>query len=467
VSVKASAQSQVPRRRRIDARQAARTAARVCADWPSGDVPGFVLGLSGARGSLAQRAAGVTRAAAVPSADDAGPITADTVFNLNCLCKPILGMGVALAELNADLRASDPVRHYLPELPACCDGMTVSHLVHHTSGLRDLAHLVWICGAGELAADQVYALIARQRALLHPPGARFLYSRTGYFLLCRILARLLGDLTAWFDTNLFQPLRLRMTTITEDPGRVRGPQATGHHREGDGHGAVTVRHHHADVGVYSTLNDLLRWDRYCRAPQDACARLLLARCLTCGRLNNGATVPYAYGVSVWSHGGQTIVSHAARDQGFSHALMRFPDAGLSILMLANLTEADAELRAMRIADTLLGTGIERMFGAAAAPPPTAGARDGAPRAHEHHDHDLARWAGRYHCEELDMSYDVVLDADGLSMLSGQMRTTLRRVGADDFRSRQIRVTFTSDSAGRAAGCVISSMALGRLQCVRA
>ena len=123
------------------------------------------------------------------------PITPDSVFYAGSVSKQFTAMAAALAIQQGKLGYDDPIRKYLPELPAYADAIKVRHLLHHTSGLRDYNTLLSIAGRrDEDAWDNraVLRITARQKALNFAPGSEYLYSNTGYTLLATIVERATG-----------------------------------------------------------------------------------------------------------------------------------------------------------------------------------------------------------------------------------------------------------------------------------
>src|SRR5688572_3735475 len=74
------------------------------------------------------------------------PITPASVFYLGSVSKQFTAFAAALAIQDGRLSADDPILKYLPELPEHTSKITVRHLIHHTSGLRDYNTLLSIAG---------------------------------------------------------------------------------------------------------------------------------------------------------------------------------------------------------------------------------------------------------------------------------------------------------------------------------
>ena len=65
------------------------------------------------------------------------PITPSTVFDIASMSKQFAGMSIAMLAEQGRINLEDDVRTYLPDLPDFGPTVTLDHLVHHTSGIRD------------------------------------------------------------------------------------------------------------------------------------------------------------------------------------------------------------------------------------------------------------------------------------------------------------------------------------------
>jgi len=100
------------------------------------------------------------------------PITPQSVFYIGSVSKQFVTMCIILLAKQKKLSFDDDIRSYVPELPDYGFSITVRHLIHHTSGLRDYLTLLGIAGIdyGTYHQDDVVELIARQKELNFAPG---------------------------------------------------------------------------------------------------------------------------------------------------------------------------------------------------------------------------------------------------------------------------------------------------------
>jgi CubicO group peptidase (beta-lactamase class C family) len=193
------------------------------------------------------------------------PITPATVFYAGSVSKQFTAMSAALAMQQGKLSYDDSIRKYLPELPPYADAIKVSHLLHHTSGLRDYNTLLSIAGRrDEDAWDNrvVLQMTARQTQLNFTPGDEYLYSNTGYTLLATIVERATGTRFATFaDANIFKPLGMTVTHYHVDAKRLVPGRALAYEgRAGEWTLDTPVNEWAGAGGLYTNIPDLQKWD---------------------------------------------------------------------------------------------------------------------------------------------------------------------------------------------------------------
>ena len=119
-------------------------------------------------------------------------LTPQSAFEIGSISKQFTAMCVLLLEHDGKLALDDDIRVTIPEMPTYEEAITLRHLLHHTSGIRDIETLVPLAGLPwvnyQSPAEQL-ELIARQKALNFSPNSRFLYSNSGYVLLALVVER--------------------------------------------------------------------------------------------------------------------------------------------------------------------------------------------------------------------------------------------------------------------------------------
>ena len=269
------------------------------------------------------------------------PITARTVFNVASLSKQFTAFAVALLASEGRLSLDAEVQAYVPELPNFADPITVRHLIHHTSGLRDYGALKELSGwrlDDRLSKSELLALLQRQRGLNFDPGERHEYNNTNYVLLALIVERVSGQRFRDFAAErIFRPLGMTSTEVRDDPDGPIPRRAVNYTLQSDGTYAsnrVWDRAYATGVSnVHTNIYDLARWDGNFFHPivgkED-----LLRTLYTPGTLASGESTSYAYGLGLARHRGMLTVSHSGIGGG-SFYFLRFPEQRLSVAILCN------------------------------------------------------------------------------------------------------------------------------------
>ena len=197
-------------------------AARVDAVFASytADTPGCAVGVSKDGKEILTRAYG--------SADLEHGVanTADTVFEAGSVSKQFTAAAILLLAQAGKLKLDDPVRDYVPELPDYgTPEITLRHLLHHTSGLRDWGTVTfaagWPRGSRVHTHAHVLDVLSRQKSLNFPPGAEYSYSNSGYNLMAIIVERVSGKTFAQYTRDvIFEPLGMTHTEWRDDYTRI-------------------------------------------------------------------------------------------------------------------------------------------------------------------------------------------------------------------------------------------------------
>jgi len=286
------------------------------------------------------------------------PIDSSTVFRIASVSKQFTAMAVLLLQQAGALALDDDIRAYLPEMPDYGRPITIRHLMHHSSGIRDYAEVMYLLGVADedtYVEQEVLQLLTRQRALNFVPGERYLYSNSGYVLLGEIVERVSGQtLREFVAERIFQPLAMRDSRIRDDHHEWVAHRATGYAPLDAGGFRIAESNYDlvGDGSVFTTVRDLARWDQNFydhRIGGDDVAAAQHATLV----LNDGRPMSYAAGLEVATYGGLRVVAHSGSWVGFKAQLMRFPGQRFSVICLCNDESANPTALALRIADIYL------------------------------------------------------------------------------------------------------------------
>jgi CubicO group peptidase (beta-lactamase class C family) len=308
------------------------------APWSKPDSPGCALGVVKDGATIYQHNYGLA------DVEHSGPITGSTVFSVGSVSKQFTAFAIYLLAQEGKLALDDEVRKYLPELHDFGKPITIRHLLHHTSGLRDQWQLLTLSSWRDddvITQQDVLNMIWRQRELNFAPGDQFLYSNTGYTLLGLIVERVSGmSLRQFTDERVFKPLGMGHTHFHEHYGDLLPDRAYSYDRQSDKSYAYVALSYSTvgPSGLFTTVEDLARWDENFYSGRVG-GQDLLAQMQQKGRLNSGKEIDYASGLEIGDYRGLKTVYHDGGDAGFRSEILRFPEAHLSIITLCNASDA--------------------------------------------------------------------------------------------------------------------------------
>lgn len=248
----------------------------------------------------------------------------------------------------------DDVSPHLPEVRQFEQAISVRQLLNHTSGIPDYFAFLQ-CQLGRHESDyfnnaHLLRIIEKMDELAFAPGSAHAYSNCNYTLLAKLVEVLSGNSLAEQARNtVFAPLEMHATAFDVErqavmPQRVRSytPDAAmpGGYRQHLGN-ANTV----GDGGVYASLHDLALWERAWHR-QYADPASLVRSLLQPSSAPDGDSWPYRFGLEVVEHAGREVVFHGGGLWGFHTLLLRLPQAGLSVVHLANVDTAEPDQAAL-------------------------------------------------------------------------------------------------------------------------
>lgn len=278
------------------------------------------------------------------------PATDSTLYNVGSLTKPFTAAGIVLLTQQRRLRLEDPITRYLPEGSAEWEGVTIRHLLTHTSGIPQDTSL-------DSRRDYSESELVRSavRPLEFKPGALESYSSTGYDLLGVIIHRVTG--TFWGDfvrDHIFRPLGMRTARINSDTDSLAN-RASGYFLVND-----TLQSPEpvsrsinavAGGGLSFTVRDLAQWARGLNHGK-VLGRAGLELSWTPVQLNKAGTYPYGLGWNIVEQRGYRRIGHSGSWQGFHATIQRYPEFNLTVIVLLNLGQANSEGIAVGIAGLL-------------------------------------------------------------------------------------------------------------------
>ena len=266
------------------------------------------------------------------------PNTPSTKFRLGSITKQFTSMAIMQLQEKGLLSVNDPITKHLPDYPKTGDGITIHHLLTHSSGIPSYTGVPEYQKNMRVAFTTVQMIDGfKDKPLEFTPGEKFKYDNSGYFLLGAIIEKISGQAyDQYLQTHIFDPLGMK------DSGYDR-PQALLKRRAaGYEWSAAGLRNtEYLDMGqpfaagsLYSTVEDLYTWDQALYT-EKLVKRATLDQIFT-PRIDSGQDAKYAYGWTVSTVHKRTMIGHGGGINGFSTFIARFPNERAVVIILRNV-----------------------------------------------------------------------------------------------------------------------------------
>lgn len=325
---------------------------KLFAQWDKPDSPGCALAVIKDGQIIYKRGYGMA------NLELAVPLSSSLVFNVGSISKQFTAMSILMLAQQGKLSLDDDVRKYIPEVPNFGSPITVRHLLHHTSGLRDFLEMLEMAGwrTGDITTEKdILDMVSRQRTLNHKPGDEFVYTNTGYVLLAIIVKRVTGQsLREFAEANIFTPLGMTNTHFYDDHTFVIKGLVDGYLPKTGGSFVkwMPADDHVGSSNLFTTVEDLARWDQNFYDKKVG-GEPVLQQMLKVGSLTDGSRLEYAAGLYVVPYRGLQTVVHNGSTLGYQGNLLRFPNQRFSVALLCNVRGNNPEALSRRVSDIYL------------------------------------------------------------------------------------------------------------------
>ncbi len=275
----------------------------------------------------------------------AAPNSPRTRFRIASLTKQFTAACILLLQERGRLTVHDPISRYLSDLPDNWRPVTIQQLLTHTSGIPDYTNdaqfpKLQVTGATPL---QLISLVTA-KPMQFSPGAAWAYSSTNYILLGMIIEKTSGQpYPEFLKSSIFSPLAM-MSSGYERASDIVKERASGYQINDN-----NFRVEHADYmdmsasyaagGVYSTVEDMYRWNEALAQPGKLLSAASLDEMFTPHVETPRKGLHYGYGVFVTEQKfGKLLYYHTGGVNGFSAVIQRYPKERVCISVLANMDE---------------------------------------------------------------------------------------------------------------------------------
>lgn len=278
------------------------------------------------------------------------PVKPETIFQSGSVGKQFTAAAVMLLVEDGRIALDAKIDAYLGNVPDSWSGITVRHLLSHTSGLTDYPQSFDF--RRDYTEDELLK-IAGQIPLAFAPGERWEYSNLGYMVLGVIIGKVTGKFYGEFlRERIFVPLRMTSARIISEadivPNRAAGYRVVSGEIKNQDWVSPSMNTT-ADGSLYFSILDLLKWD-------ESLSKRSLLRTGSYDLiwkptiLNSGKPTSYGFGWSLKSVNGRRLIEHGGAWQGFRSFISRYVDDKVSVIVLANSSNANPQRIAHGVAE---------------------------------------------------------------------------------------------------------------------
>jgi CubicO group peptidase (beta-lactamase class C family) len=259
--------------------------------------------------------------------------TTNTIFLLASVTKQFTAMGILRLQEQGKLNVTNLISQYVEDCPAAWRGITLHHLLTHTSGITNFTEFKDHPDPFEILPSTAAGTIAmfKNKPLDFEPGTKMHYSNSGYVLLTYIIEKVSGlPYDRFIAENIFRPLGMKHSGFYR-PSEILPGVASGYSRQDSrimNCFPPPTEMLQGAGGLYSTVGDMFAWD-------EALTSHRLVRAQTQEKMFTPFKNDFGYG---WFRGrvaGHMAFLHGGSVSGFGCRVARFPDERVYIVVLSN------------------------------------------------------------------------------------------------------------------------------------
>lgn len=313
------------------------------------------------------------------------PIGMDTIFRIGSVSKQFTTMAIAILEEKDELSFEDEMKVHIPDLVDYGEKVTINHMIHHYSGLGDYEYMDYPgrfknavgeefrWGNEDYLTNKEFHDLIKTLPLIRKPEKKFHYSNTGYVLLALVAENASGmSLREFAEKEIFKPLGMNNSFFNDDvnlPFKNRADAYTPIDDESDKYKInVTNLSWVGDGGVYTSLNDFIKWDKNFYENKLGMGGQSLIQTMEMTfeetkvskrnqkmdkEKENENT--YAFAQNLAYYNGYKRWSHSGSWVGWLAHYARFPELRFSTVVFCNTNEIDATIISDKVVDIYFET----------------------------------------------------------------------------------------------------------------
>lgn len=277
------------------------------------------------------------------------PVKPETIFQSGSVGKQFTATAVMMLVEDGKLSLDDKISKYLPLAPESWKDITVRHLLTHTAGTTDYPQDF------DFRRDYTEDELVKRAAIIpleFQPGEKHRYSNLGYAMLGVLIGKVAGKFYGDFlEERIFKPLGMDTADIISEadiiPNRAAGYRLVKGELKNQEWVSPTINTT-ADGSLYLTVLDMAKWDAALYTDK-LLKRASYDQMWTPSKFNDGKTHPYGFGWALGEVRGHRLIAHGGAWQGFKSFIARFVDDKLTVIVFANLAQANTDAIARGVA----------------------------------------------------------------------------------------------------------------------
>ena len=279
------------------------------------------------------------------------PVKPETVFQMGSVGKQFVSAAIMMLVEEGKISLDDSVTKYFPDAPTSWKPILLKNMLSHTSGLAEYESDDRTGPAGpfymrlDFTEDELVKKVEAM-PIDFAPGEQWSYRNTNYFLLGVLIHRVTGKTYYEFlNERIFRPLGMESTRLDNErdliPNRAAGYEIDGDTLKNQDWVSPTFNST-ADGTLYSTVLDMAKWDAALYGTK-LLKQASLDRIWTVFPLNDGKpnAVGYGFAWMIGNQNGHKRIEHGGAWAGHTCKISRYPDDGLTVVVLTNLDAGHA------------------------------------------------------------------------------------------------------------------------------
>ena len=277
------------------------------------------------------------------------PLDTTAIFELASVSKQFTAMTIMMLEEEGKLNYDDSLKNFVPELPY--RGITIRHLLNHTSGLPDYQTIMdqyWDKSKVAGNEDCIEYLVKHHPPMSFVPGSEYEYSNTGYMLLAMIAEKASGkDFIEFLNERIFRLVGMTNTDIRTKEEKLKlknfawgfiyvpeKSEFVSADSFPSSNYTIWLGNRKGPGRLSSTAKDLLKWDQALYT-SDIISQESLQEAFSPAMLTNDSLSNYGFGWIVHQSDIGKVVRHGGSNPGYTTHIARYIDSNKTIIMLCN------------------------------------------------------------------------------------------------------------------------------------